>query len=112
MIIELDISHSDKDRAEVFLHSLNEEFEQLPFDWRSMEESKRIVDAVKLTNMSKTLVITLLFLESYWDADIIAKANSLAHTVRWGCNGSLMYLVESADQDKVNDVLGAFAGRE
>jgi hypothetical protein len=91
---------------------LNEEFEQLPFDWKTLEGSERIVDAVKLANIDKTLVITLLFLETYWDADIIAKANSIAKEARWGCNGSLMYLVESADDDKVSDVVSTFAGRE
>ena len=110
MTIQLDINHYDKRRAEVFLHSLNEEFEQVPFDWKSMEESERIIDAVKLTNTGKTLTIILLFLETYWDAEIIAKANAIS--VRWGCNGSLMYLVESADQGIVSDVVSIFAGKE
>ena len=112
MTIQLDINHYDKRRAEVFLHSLNEEFEQVPFDWKSMEESERVIDAVKLTNTGKTLTITLLFLGTYWDAEIIAKANSIAKDVRWGCNGSLMYLVESADLGIVSDVVSIFAGKE
>jgi hypothetical protein len=112
MKTKIDINHPDKSRAEAFLNSLKEQFEQLPFDWKSLEESNRIIDAVKLSNSKKTLIITLLFLGGYADASIIAKANSIQGAARWGCNGSMMYVVESADLKKVNDVLGTFAGRE
>ena len=108
----LNINHFQKDRAEVFLDSLNEEFEQVSFDWKSLQESDRIVDAVKLTNKNKTVIITLLFLDTYSDAGLIAKANSITDTTRWGCNGSIMYMAESDDPDKVSDVVSTFAGRE
>ena len=112
MTMQLTIKHYDKSRAEAFLNSLDDEFEPVHFDWKSLEESARIVDAVKLTNTSGTLIITLLFLGSYSDAGIIAKANSMANSVRWGCNGSLMYLAESVDRDKVDEVMSTFAGKE
>jgi hypothetical protein len=112
MRIELNIRHPDKSRAEAFLGSLKDQFEQIPFDWKSLEESNRIIDAIKLSNTNKTLTITLLFLGRYADASIIAKANSIQIPARWSCNGSMMYVVESADLKKVNDVLGTFAGRE
>ena len=108
----LNIDHFQKDRAEVFLNSLDEEFEQIDFDWQSLKESGRIMDAVKLTNRNKTLIITLFFLNTYSDADLIAKANSITDTTRWGCNGSIMYMAESDDPDKVSDVVSTFAGRE
>src|SRR5688572_29884682 len=110
MTLQLNIDHSEKSRAEVFLRSLHEKFETLPFDWKSLKESRRIVDAVKVTNTNKTLVITILFLNTFSDADLIANANAIKKTVRWGCNGSLMYLVESADLEKGDQVLGTFAG--
>jgi hypothetical protein len=112
MSIQLNSIHPDKDRAEVFLRLLDEKFEQLPFDWESLEESHRIVDAVKVTNHNRTLTITIIFVGAYSDAAPIAKANSIEDSTRWGCNGSMMYWVESDDHDKVAQVVGAFAGRE
>lgn len=112
--IELNVKHNDKTRAEYFIQALNENFELLPLDWKSWKESERIVDAVKLTNTNKSLTITLLFLEDYYDADIIAKANKLpmSDTARWSSNGSLMFLVESSDPSKVDNALSTFAGKE
>lgn len=107
----LNINHPDKSRAEAFLNSLDEELEVVSFDWKSLKQSTRIVDAAKLTNNDKTLTITIIFTESYGDADHIAKANYLG-SVRWGNNGSIMYLVESSDSDKVDTILGVFAGEE
>ena len=110
--IKLNINHPDKARAEVFLNAINEEFETVPFDWKSLKQSTEIIDSVKLTNKAKTITITLIFTEAYGDADLIAKANVIKDTIRWGCNGSIMYLVESSDSDKVDEVLGIFAGKE
>ena len=110
--IQLKSNHSEKGRAEVFLNALNEKLEQVPFDWRAWKESERIVDAVKLASISKSLIITVIFVDDYHDADIIAKANVIKHPTRWGQNGSIMYLVDSPDQDTVDEVLSTFAGRE
>ncbi|GAL85979.1 hypothetical protein MYP_3208 [Sporocytophaga myxococcoides] len=108
----LNINHPDKVRAEAFLNSLNEELEVVSFDWKSLKQSTRIVDAAKLSNNDKTLTITIIFTESYGDADHIINANFIKGSVRWGNNGSLMYLVESSDSDKVNSILSIFAGEE
>lgn len=99
---------------EAFLGALQEELEQVPFDWRSWEESNNIVDAVKLTNISRSLAITMIFLQAHHDANVVAKANALPteDTARWSTNGAVMYLVESPDRDKVNHVLSLFAGKE
>ena len=112
--IELNVKHNDKTRAEYFIQALNEDFELLLLDWKSWRESERVVDAVKMTNTDKSLTITLLFLEDYYDADIVAKANKLpmSDTARWSNNGSLMFLVESPDPSKVDNALSIFAGKE
>ncbi len=112
--IELNVKHNDKTRAEYFIQALNENFVLLPLDWKSWKESERIVDAVKLTNTNKSFTITLLFLEDYDDANIVAKANKLPmrDTARWSSNGSLMFLVESPDPSKVDNALSTFAGKE
>ncbi|WP_028980862.1 hypothetical protein [Sporocytophaga myxococcoides] len=110
--IKLNISHPDKSRAEAFLNAINKELEPAPFDWKLLNESTRIVDAVKMINTDKTLTITIIFTDSYGDADHIAKANPLENSTRWGYNGSIMYLVESSDSDIVDEVVSTFAGKE
>ena len=112
MSIQLNTNHSEKDRVEAFLNALNEKLEQLPFNWESLEESGRIEDAVKLTNNNKSLIITVIFVKDYGDAEIIAKANFIKDSIRWGQNGSIMYVVESSDQDTVSKVVSTFAGKE
>jgi hypothetical protein len=112
--IRLDVNHNDKGRMEAFLEMLNEKFEPVPFNWRSWKQSDSVVDAVKLTNITRSLTITIFFLETYSAGDVLAKANALPFedTARWSMNGAVMYLVESPDRDKVDHVLGLFAGRE
>ncbi|MBO9703294.1 MAG: hypothetical protein J7604_23975 [Sporocytophaga sp.] len=110
--IKLNINHPDKVRAEAFLNALKEELEMVPFDWKSMKQSTRIIDAVKMTNTNKTLTITIIFTEFYEDADLIARANSIKNTTRWGYNGSIMYLVESSNSDIADNIISTFAGKE
>jgi hypothetical protein len=112
--IELDVNHNDKTRMEAFLRSLNEQFKPVAFDWKSWAESDKIVDGVKIINTDASLTITIIFLDAYNDANIVARANHLPanNTARWNANGAVMYLVESLDQDKVAHVLGVFAGKE
>lgn len=112
--IRLDINHGDNARMETFLEMLNEELERVSFDWKSLRQSESIVDAVKLTSIDHSLTITLFFLESYSAGDVLARANGLPfeETARWSMNGAVMYLVESPDPNKVDDVLGLFAGQE
>jgi hypothetical protein len=112
MTIQVNTHHSEKDRVETFLNALNEKLEQLPFDWESLKESNRIDDAVKFTNHNNSLVITVILVKDYWDADRIAKANFMKTTIIWGQNGAIMYVVESTDEDLVSKVVGTFAGKE
>jgi hypothetical protein len=112
MTIQVNTHHSEKNRVETFLNALNEKLEQLPFDWESLKESNRIDDAVKFANHNNSLVITVILVKDYWDADRIAKANFMKEATRWGQNGAIMYVVESADEDIVSKVVGTFAGKE
>ena len=66
---------------------------------------------MKLANTNKSLIITVIYLNSYDDANLIAKVN-FTKEIRWGQNGLIMYLVESTDKDEIANVMGVFAGRE
>jgi len=111
---KLDVNHQQKGRMEVFLNALNEEFKPVYFDWKSLTQSKIIVDGVKLRNTDNSLTITIIFADSYHDANAVAIANSFPSndTARWSANGPVMYLVESPDTNKVAEVLSLFAGKE
>ncbi|MEJ1237999.1 hypothetical protein WBG78_07720 [Chryseolinea sp. T2] len=112
MTIKLGNNHPDKNRVEAFLRALNLKLEQLPFDWKSLKESRRIEDAVKLASVDRSITITIFFVNGYSDADMIAKSNFVSAAIRWGQNGLFMYVVESADEEKVSEVVGVFAGKE
>ncbi|MFN8417237.1 MAG: hypothetical protein U0U66_12975 [Cytophagaceae bacterium] len=112
MTIQLSTKHSEKNRVEAFLRVLNENFEQVPLDGQSLKESRRIEYAVKLANIDRSLSINILFVKDYDDANLIAKENFVKDNIHWGQNGSIMYVVESSNQDKVSNVLSVFAGRE
>jgi hypothetical protein len=106
--------NADQTRARAFLNKLKENLKPIPFDRRTWKETGRIFDAEKMATPDKSLTVTLIYLNSYEDADVVAKANKLPSkpTARWSVNGPLMYLVESADADRVSHVLGVFSGEE
>jgi hypothetical protein len=112
--ITLDVDHYDKKRMEYFLNSVNETLEPIPFNWRNWKLAENIIGGFKFKNKDKSLTITIAFTTSYYDANDIANANSLTllPNAKWSANGSLLYFVESNDENKVSDILGIFAGRE
>ena len=112
MRLQLNTSHPEKNRVEAFLRALSEPLEQIPFTWSSLKESGRIDDAVRLVNPDGSLTITIIFIKDYWDATPIAEANFTDDKMSWGQNGSIMYVVESADDDQVSEVVSMFAGKE
>ena len=112
MRIQLNSSHPEKNRVEALLRALSEPLEQIPFTRSSLKESGRIDDAVRLVNPDGSLTIIIIFIKDYSDATPIATANFAIDKMRWGQNGSIMYVVESADDARVSEVVSMFAGKE
>jgi hypothetical protein len=112
--ITLKVDHHDKKRMEYFLNSVNETLEPIPFNWRDWKLAESISGAFKFKSKDQSLTITVAFTTSYYDANEIAKANSLPllPQAKWSVNGDLLYFVESLDENKVSEILGLFAGKE
>jgi len=114
--ISLSIHHNNASRAAYFLNEVEDELKEIPFDWKTWKLADRITGGCKFTSASAKhpVTISVLFCDSYWDANEIAKTNALPYSAqaKWSVNGDLLYLVESEDEEKVSDVLGLFAGKE
>ena len=114
--ITLNIQHNNAKRFEYFLNSINASLTPAPFEWRSWKRSDLIQDACRFVSAdpSAPLTISLVFCDSYHDADEVGKINQLASVpmAKWSVNGDVLYLVESIDGDLVSSVLSIFAGEE
>lgn len=112
--ITLEVDHPNKTRFEYFLNSVDEKLEKDSLNWHILKDANKIVGGCKFKNSDQSLSITVIFADSYYDANKIGDVNSfprLPHA-RWGVNGDVLYLVESTDEDKVDEILGIFAGKE
>ena len=111
--IRLDIIHPDKSRAEYFLNNVDEDLEQIPFDFRELSDADDIIAGFKFSMKDRSALVIVIFAESYSDATEIEAANLAARTnIRWTINGSIMFGIESDDDDLANEILSFFAGRE
>jgi len=112
--ITLDVDHPNKTRFEYFLNSVDERLEKDVFEWHSLKEANKIVAGYRFKNSDQALSITVIFADSYGDANQIAHANSFPTRpdARWSVNGDVLYLVEAKDENTVGDILSLFAGRE
>lgn len=113
-MIVLDIDHPNRKRMEYFLNNVDEKLEQVSFNWQSWKGSVAIRGGFRFENNDQSLTITVIFTDSYAEANEIAKNNSLPvlPNKKWSVNGDLLYLVESKNSDKVSEVLSLFAGEE
>ncbi|MDF2457074.1 MAG: hypothetical protein K0R51_3067 [Cytophagaceae bacterium] len=113
--ITLSIDHNNAKRMAYFLNAVEDELKEIPFDWKNWALADRIVGACKFfsTTTQDPLSISLVFCDSYSDANEIGKANSLAFPqAKWSVNGDVLFFVACDDKYKGNDVLSLFAGEE
>ena len=113
--IYLNVDHPAAKRMEFFLNQVDVLLKEVSLNWKSWKLSEYISDGVKFISEEKSSVsIMVLFCDSYHTANEIAKANTLPTSphARWSVNGDLLYVVESADTEKVSEILGLFAGKE
>jgi hypothetical protein len=113
--ISLSIKHNNALRMTYFLNAVEDELKEISFDWKTLNLAERITAGCKFTSTSAKLPVTIsvLFCDSYNDANEIGKANwPYLPKAKWSLNGDLLYLVESEDTNKVSEVLSLFAGEE
>jgi len=113
--IELNLTSAGGKRMEFFLNHINEPLVEVAFNWEGLHLRDQIIVGYKFKSSGQSQVaITALLCHSYQGAIEIAKSNSfpVLPTAKWSLNGNFLYVVESADKDKVNNILSFFAGKE
>src|SRR4051812_12167089 len=109
------IDHEGARRMEAFIRHIEEPLTEVPFDWKRLPGAEHVHGAIRLLSQAEDPVtIIVFFCNSYSDAEVIANANGFTQlpNARWSQNGSILYFVESLDEEKVSNILGLFAGRE
>ncbi len=100
---------------EFFLNNVEEKLIESPLEWKSLKLAYKISGAKKfISDTEEPITVTVFLCDSYHDANEIAKENSFPDSpkAKWSVNGDLLYIVESADESKVSDILSFFAGKE
>lgn len=113
--IELKLTSAGGKRMEFFLNHINEPLEEVAFNWEGLHLWERIVAGYKFKSSGeKPVAITALLCDSHHDGIKITKANSfpVLPTAKWSLNGDFLYVVESAEKEKVSNILSFFAGKE
>ncbi|MEO9146392.1 MAG: hypothetical protein ABI237_12640 [Ginsengibacter sp.] len=113
--IELKLKDQSGKRMEFFLNHVDEPLVEVPFNWHGLHLSDHIIAGYKfISSGDKPVTITALLCDSYQDANEIARKNSfpVLPTAKWSLNGNFLYVVESADREKVSNILSFFAGKE
>jgi len=112
--ITLNLDHPSKKRTEHFLNAVKDELIPIPFVPENWEHRDLILGGFEFIGKHQPLSITVIFADSYHDANEIGRMNAfpmLPHS-KWTVNGDVFYLVESSDTDRVNEVTSLFAGKE
>jgi len=112
--INLALNHSNTSQVENFLNIVDERLEQIPFDAQDWRRTDDIIAGFKFKGVDHAITITVIFATSYIHANEIGTVNSL-HKIpntNWTVNGSVLYVVESIDEDALREMLSLFAGRE
>lgn len=109
----LDIDHNNAKHMEYFLRAIKYPLEEKRFDQRHEPLNELIIGGAKFQSIDLALpiTITLIFCDSYEEATKVGK-NYISEHVHHGVNGDVLYVVESEDEEKVNELLGLFAGEE
>jgi hypothetical protein len=111
--IGLDIVHSGKSRVEHFLNNVNEDLEQIPFNGQELRGIDDIIAGFKFKVKGRSAFVIVIFATSYSHANEIEAANLPARAdIKWTINGTILFGVESDDEDASGDLLSFFAGRE
>lgn len=104
----------NKTRINHFLNQTGENLIKINWDHRTLKEADKILYAYKYESDDHALTLTVISATSYHDANRIAEVNGFYKVPQGKCgiNGDILYIAESSDEDKVNDIVSLFAGKE
>lgn len=111
--IRLDIIHSERERVEYFLNSVQENLEQIPFDDQELRGLDDVIQGFKFKVIGRPAFVIVIFATSYFHANEIQSANvPLRPDIKWTINGPILFGVGAADENTSSEMLSFFAGRE
>lgn len=112
--IEINYSHPNAGAAEYFINHTQERFIQDPTRARQWKEEELLLKAFDFRSTASTTLVHILFFDSQREAIRFEKANNLhtSDTLRSVLNGTVLYVIQSDDKHKADELVGLFAGKE
>lgn len=107
-------NHPNKAHMEWLLNNYEEEFIASEVNLKTLEHDNLIQIGYNFHTKLSNVSLILIFCKNQQDAVTIAYANFpvVEGVQSTGVNGGVLFVVQGNDQNKVDDVLGWFAGEE
>lgn len=112
--IQLNYSHPNVGTAEYFINHTQERFIQDPSQEKKWIQEGLLLKAFNFRSTVSATLIHILFFDSQTEAIAFEKANNLhkSTTLRSVPNGAVLYVIQSDDKYKTDELVGWFAGKE
>jgi hypothetical protein len=112
--IKLNYYHPNTGSAEYLINHTKERFIQAPTQSRKWIQEGLLVKAFDFRSTVSTTLVHILFFDSQTEAIEFEKANNLHNsaTLKSVLNGAVLYVIQSDDKHKADELVGWFAGKE
>ena len=112
--IELNYSHPNAGAAQFFINHTQERFIQDATKARKWIQEELLLKAFDFRSTASTTLLHILFFDSQTEAIRFEKINNLhkSTVLRSVLNGAVLYVIESDDKHKADELVGLFVGKE
>ena len=112
--IQLNYSHPNARSAAYFINHTQERFIQDATKARKWIQAGLVVKAFDFRSTVSPTLVHILFFDSQTEAIEFEKANNLHNsaTLRSVLNGAVLYVIQSDDKHKADELVSLFAGKE
>lgn len=112
--IHIDFEHPNAGPAQYFINHTGELFVEEPADLKDWNHVELILKMYSFKSSTGNLHVHILFFDTQKDAITLEADNDFWPSDTFHCvlNGSVLYVIEGDDTDKISTLTGLFAGRE
>ena len=112
--ITLPYSHPNATAAESLINHTPERFTEAPTKGKQWIKSEVLLKSFHFQSTESSTLVYILFFESQANAIAFEQANQLAEsdTLRSVLNGAVLYVIQAANQQTADELVGWFAGKE
>lgn len=112
--ITLPYSHPNATAAQYLINHTSERFIEDPTKSRQWIQKGALLKSFCFQSTESSTLVHILFFESQAKAIAFEQANQLekSDTLRSVLNGAVLYIIQAADQQAANELVGWFAGKE